>query len=95
MAITRDEVAKVAQLSRLALGEKELQTYTVQLDKILEYMVKLNALDVTKVEPLISAAAQGNVFRPDAVLESLPRADALASAPAQDGEFFLVPPVLE
>ena len=95
MAITREEVAKVARLARLALSENELQMYTEQLGKILGYMEKLNALDVARVEPLISATTQGNVFRPDEVSPSLSRADALFSAPAHDDEFFLVPPVIE
>ena len=95
MSISINDVTKVAKLSRLALSEKELQTNTEQLGKILHYVEKLNALDTSQVEPMITATASGNVFRPDVVRPSLDRADALASAPASDGEFFLVPPVIE
>jgi aspartyl-tRNA(Asn)/glutamyl-tRNA(Gln) amidotransferase subunit C len=95
MSISREDVAKVAKLSRLALSEQELQTYTEQLGKILHYVDKLNALDTSKVEPMITAAASGNVFRPDVVRPGLSREDALKSAPAHDDEYFRVPPVIE
>jgi aspartyl-tRNA(Asn)/glutamyl-tRNA(Gln) amidotransferase subunit C len=95
MALTPEEVAKVAKLSRLALSDKEVQMYSEQLGKILTYVEKLKALDTSKVEPMISAAADGNVFRPDEVRPGLKREDALKSAPAHDDEFFRVPPVIE
>jgi len=95
MALTREEVANVAKLSRLALTEKELETYTEQLGKILQYVEKLNALDTSKVEPMISAAAKGNVFRPDEIRPGLSREEALKAAPEHDDEFFRVPPVIE
>jgi aspartyl-tRNA(Asn)/glutamyl-tRNA(Gln) amidotransferase subunit C len=94
MSISREDVAKVAKLSRLALTEQELQTQTEQLGKILHYVDKLNALDTSKVEPMITAAASGNVFRPDAVRPGLSREEALKSAPAHDEEYFRVPPVI-
>ena len=95
MSITREEVAKVAKLSRLALSEEELQTYTTQLGKILDHVGKLKALDTSNVEPMITATTSGNVFRPDTVRPGLAREDALDAAPDQDGEFFRVPPVIE
>ena len=95
MAITREEVIKVAKLSRLALSEDEVQLYTQQLGKILHYVEKLNAIDTSKVKPMITAAAAGNVFRPDVHRPGLSREDALHSAPAHDDEFFRVPPVIE
>ena len=95
MAISKEDVAKVAKLSRLALTEEELQVYTQQLDNILHYVEKLKLVDVSNVEPMISAAVSGNAFRPDEVRPSLKREDALASAPSHDDEFFKVPPVIE
>ena len=95
MPLTPEEVAKVAKLSRLAMTEKEIQVYSEQLGKILTYVEKLKALDTSKVEPMITAAAEGNVFRPDEIKSGLKREDALASAPSHDSEFFRVPPVIE
>ena len=95
MSITPEDVLKVAKLSRLALSEKEVQANAEQLSKILNYVEKLNALDTSKVEPMITAVTTGNVFRADQVRPSLTREQALQSAPAQDDEFFRVPPVIE
>ena len=95
MALSKDEVAKVAKLSRLAITDAELATYTQQLGSILDYVEKLKSVDTSNVEPMISAAASGNVFRADEVRPSLKREDALASAPSHDDEFFRVPPVIE
>ena len=95
MAISREDVVKVANLSRLALSEDEIGKYTEQLGKILLYVEKLNAVDVSNVEPMITATASGNVFRPDEVVQGLSREEAFESAPAHDDEFFRVPAVIE
>jgi aspartyl-tRNA(Asn)/glutamyl-tRNA(Gln) amidotransferase subunit C len=95
MAISNDDVVKVAKLSRLALSGDEVTTYTEQLGKILHFVEKLTAVDTSKVEPMITAAADGNVFRPDVPKPTLDRKAVFASAPAHDDEFFRVPPVIE
>ena len=95
MAITNADVTKVAKLSRLALSGDEVAKYTEQLGKILQYVEKLNAVDTSSVEPMISAAADGNVFRPDEPRPTLDRKAVFQSAPAHDDEFFRVPPVIE
>jgi aspartyl-tRNA(Asn)/glutamyl-tRNA(Gln) amidotransferase subunit C len=95
VSISKDDVKKVAVLSRLAVSENEAQVYSEQLDKILHYVDKLKELDTSKVEPMITAAASGNVFREDVPRPSLTREEALQSAPSHDDEFFRVPPVIE
>ena len=95
MAITQQEVLKVAKLARLALSDAEVAQQTEQLGKILAHVEALKKVDTSKVEPMITAASSGNVFRPDVARPGLTREDALASAPAHDDEFFRVPPVIE
>lgn len=95
MGLSEQEVRHVALLSRLQLSEEEVRAYTEQLGKILGYVEKLKELDTAKVEPMVTAAASGNVLRSDTPAPVLPREAALASAPEQDGEYFRVPPVLE
>ena len=93
--ITRDDVAKVATLARLKLSEDELETFTSQLDEVLEYVDILNEVDTDDVEPMAHAAELTDVFRQDETRESLPRDQALANAPKTDGHFFLVPQILD
>ena len=95
MAIERKEVEHVARLARLELSEEEVALYTEQLGRILEYVEVLGELDTENVEPLSHASAGGNVFRADAVKESLPREAILKEAPKSDGAHFRVPPVVE
>jgi aspartyl-tRNA(Asn)/glutamyl-tRNA(Gln) amidotransferase subunit C len=96
MTITREEVAHLARLSRLALGEDELAGYAGQLDVILGAVAKIGEVaDAADVPPTTHAVPVENVMRPDVVRPSLPRDDVLAGAPAaQDGRF-RVPRILE
>lgn len=95
MALSIDEVAKVALLARLRLSPEELHTFTGQLNSIVEFVAHLQELDTTGVEPLAHGVEVRNVFREDVRGPSLPREKALANAPKRNNESFLVPAVLE
>lgn len=95
MKITRDEVRRVAVLARLQFPPEEEEILTGQLDKILQYMEKLNQLDTTNVEPLAHAVDIANALREDRVANQ-PSPDAmLANAPAREKDFFKVPKIIE
>ena len=89
------EVRKVASLARLTLNEQELTACGEQLTVILDYVSLLNEVDTTDVTPMSHPIPAENVFREDELLASLPREAALANAPKTDGQFFLVPKILE
>ena len=89
------EVRKVASLARLSLTEQELAACGEQLTVILDYISLLNELDTTNITPMPHPVPAENVFRPDQETVSLPREAALANAPKTDGQFFLVPRILE
>jgi len=95
MALTDDEVAKVALLARLRLSREELATFTGQLNQIVDFVAQLRELDTTDVEPLAHGVEVRNVFRDDVRGPSLPREAALANAPERNVEAYLVPAVLE
>jgi len=94
MAITRQDVEKVALLARLQLSDAELATMSEQLAQIVGYVDHLAQVNTDGVEPMAHAIEQLNVFREDAVAMSLPRDEALASAPHHDSRGYLVPAVL-
>lgn len=94
-SLTRDEVARVAQLARLKLSDAELDRFTSQLGQVLEYVDLLGEVETENVEPMAHAADVSNVFRDDVVEDALPRDEAMANAPKSDGEYFLVPRPLE
>jgi aspartyl-tRNA(Asn)/glutamyl-tRNA(Gln) amidotransferase subunit C len=95
MAIDRKTVEKVAVLARLKLTGEELAVYEKQLGAILDYIAKLERLDVAGLEPLANPAEIHNVFRDDVVKPSLPRTEALKNAPERNDDFFIVPKVVE
>ncbi len=95
MALSRDEVLKVALLGRLKLSEAELEKFTTQLNQIVGYVEQLQQLDTEDVEPMAHPLPIHNVFRADEVKPSLEIDSALANAPKRDPEFYLVPPVLD
>jgi aspartyl-tRNA(Asn)/glutamyl-tRNA(Gln) amidotransferase subunit C len=95
MAIDRKTVEKVAKLARLQLSGEELDRYGAQLGAILDYIAKLEKLDVAGLEPLAHAVDTANVFRADEPRPSLPRDAALQNAPEKTGDFFIVPKIIE
>ncbi len=95
MALSPEQVRAVALLARLHLTDDELARMTEQLNKIVEYVEQLHEVDTEEVEPLAHPLPISNVFRDDRLRPSLPRDVALRNAPDTDGEFFLVPPVLD
>jgi aspartyl-tRNA(Asn)/glutamyl-tRNA(Gln) amidotransferase subunit C len=104
--ISKDDVAHLARLARLALTDAELDGFAGQLDAILAHVSQIQAVDVTDVEAtdnplkarLAGAERPGNVLRnvtrPDVVAPCLAQDEALAAAPkAVDGRF-AVPRIL-
>ena len=94
MAISREEVEKVALLARLQLSDAELETMTAQMGDILGYVELLSELDTESVEPMAHALDVSDVFRDDVPHTSLDRDAALANAPKHDNECYRVPAVL-
>ncbi len=93
--ITRDEVAHLARLSRLALDDAELDRLAGQLDVILGAVAQIaEVTDATDVPPTSHAVPLENVTRPDVVTPSLPRERVLEGAPAAEDGRFRVPRIL-
>jgi aspartyl-tRNA(Asn)/glutamyl-tRNA(Gln) amidotransferase subunit C len=94
--IDEKTVKHVAHLGRLELDDKELKLYSGQLASILSYINKLNEIDTTDVAPTSHALTTlKNVFRKDTLRRSISTDEALANAPAREGDFFGVPQIIE
>lgn len=92
--MTEQEIRNLALLARLELSPDEVATIGPQLDNILKFVEQLSSLDTSNVEPMTTALEFVNRWAPDQIEPSLDRVDALRNSPSQDGECFLVPPVL-
>jgi aspartyl-tRNA(Asn)/glutamyl-tRNA(Gln) amidotransferase subunit C len=94
MALARADVEKVALLARLRLSEVELEIMTGQLAQIVGYVDQLGEVDTDGIEPMAHAVEVTNVFAADEVRPSLPRDQALATAPRHNDRGYFVPAVL-
>lgn len=94
MSITRDEVAHLARLSRLALSDDELERFAGQLDEIISAVARVQEVAAAGIPPMTHAAELANVFREDIVVPPLGAEVALAQAPAAELGRFRVPRIL-
>jgi aspartyl-tRNA(Asn)/glutamyl-tRNA(Gln) amidotransferase subunit C len=94
--LTRDEVARIAELARLSLSDAEVTLFTTQLTRILEYAEAVQRVETAGVPPTSHAIAAAPVWRNDEPGPSLDREDILRGAPAASPETGLlkVPKVL-
>ena len=93
--ISREEVAHLARLSRLALADDELDRLAGELDVILGAVAQIaEVTDAADVPPTSHAVPLENVTRPDVVTPSLTQEQALAMAPAAEEGRFRVPQIL-
>ena len=92
--ISRDEVAHLARLARLALTDAELDSFAGQLDAILTHVSQIQAVDVTGVEATDNPLKDVNVTRPDEITPCLTLQEALAVAPDVVDGRFAVPQIL-
>jgi aspartyl-tRNA(Asn)/glutamyl-tRNA(Gln) amidotransferase subunit C len=89
------DIAYVARLARLGLSDEELEQYRDQLEAILEYAARVQALPTEGVEPTSHPLPMVNAHRPDDVEDTLDREEVLSQAPDREGPYFKVPPFLE
>lgn len=94
MPITRDEVAHLAGLSRLALTEAELEHFAGQLDVIITSVARVQEVAADGIPPMTHAVPVVNVFREDVEVPCLPQEVVLSQAPAADQGRFRVPRIL-
>jgi aspartyl-tRNA(Asn)/glutamyl-tRNA(Gln) amidotransferase subunit C len=94
-AISREEVAHLARLSRLAVTEEELDTFAGQLDVILQAVARVGEVAAADIPPTSHSVPLTNVFREDVVAPCLSQEDALAGAPDTEAGRFRVPRILD
>lgn len=95
MAISRDQVLHIARLARIELDDDQVEHYREDLSSILDYVDKLDELDVTDVEPTTHAVALESRLRDDEVEQRLDHDDVLKNAPESESGQFRVPKVVE
>jgi aspartyl-tRNA(Asn)/glutamyl-tRNA(Gln) amidotransferase subunit C len=88
-------VDKLANLSRLQFEGYEKESIKNDLQKMIQFVEKLNELDTTGVEPLLHLSSNINILRSDEIKGSVTREAGLQNAAAHDAHFFKVPKVIK
>lgn len=95
MALTSDEVRRIARLARVALTEEEVERLRDQLSGILDHFSVLDEIDTEGVAPTTQTFEMTNVQREDVAEPSFPVDEVLANAPRREDNYFRVRAVLD
>jgi aspartyl-tRNA(Asn)/glutamyl-tRNA(Gln) amidotransferase subunit C len=92
--ISAEQVAHLANLSRIALTEEEIEHLTAELGQIMQAVEKVSEVATPDVPPTSHPIPMQNVFRDDVVGQTLTAEQALSGAPESDGSRFVVSAIL-
>ncbi|MEL6324947.1 MAG: Asp-tRNA(Asn)/Glu-tRNA(Gln) amidotransferase subunit GatC [Pseudomonadota bacterium] len=95
MSVTKDDVRKVARLSRIAVTDDRLDNLVDELNGILGWIDQLNEVDIEGVDPMTSVVETRLPMREDVVTDGDKAGDVLANAPKSEDGFFVVPRSVE
>ena len=95
MSIDKNQVKKVAKLSRISLEDSKLESLSKDLASILNFVEQLNKLDTNKTEPLTSIVDKTLEPRDDKINDGDIKEQVLKNSPDKNEEFFIVPKVVE
>ncbi len=88
MKITSDQVKKVSKLANLPLTENQVEQYSDQLSKILEYIDQLNRVNTSGIFPIYNVSQKKNTLRQDEVSTSLTQKEVLQNTSRKmNGQF--------
>ena len=88
--LKREDVLKLAALSKLRLSEEEIEKLSVELSEILDYVKVLEKVDTQGLDPTYQVTGLKNVMRADKVKDyGYKTSDLLKNAPTptQGGQF--------
>ncbi len=94
MAITKEDVQRMASLARLNIDAPTQELFAKQFADIISYMDILSEVDTKGAEPLYSPVLHDAVLREDGVKNEDKREAVLGNAPKSDGQYFVVPRIV-
>lgn len=94
MKIDNALIDRLAELSKLEFNEGEKDTIREDLQKMFNFVDKLNEVDTKSYEPLIFITEEVNQYREDIAKKTITKEEALKNAPKKDSDYFKVPKVI-
>lgn len=95
MKIEKQLIDKLSNLAKLEFSDDEEKAITSDLNKMVDFIDKLQEINVDGIEPLIYMNDEINVLRKDEVQMEITKQEALKNAPLADSDYFKVPKVLK
>ncbi len=95
MKIDENMIDKIAKLSMLEFDAKQKNAIINDMNKMLEFVGKLNQINTDDVEPLIHISNEKNILRKDSSNTYISQKQALKNAPMKDSTYFKIPKVLD
>ena len=88
--VTREEIYKIAVLSKLSVDESELDELTKDMEKIVAFADTVNAASGDAADEFDNINGLKNVFRPDEVVPSYPQERILQNGSGGENRYFPV-----
>jgi aspartyl-tRNA(Asn)/glutamyl-tRNA(Gln) amidotransferase subunit C len=95
MKITEELIDRLANLSRLEFQGEEKVAIQQDMERMLDFIEKLNEIDTVGIAPLVHIHADPIPLRTDVISEEISHQQALGNAPDHDTDYFRVPRVLD
>ncbi len=95
MALTKNDVYKVATLARIEISDEQAEETLGQLNKVFALIEEMQTVDTTDIEPMAHAQDISTRLRDDVVTEKDEHKALQSNAPAVERALFLVPKVIE
>ena len=95
MKLDKNTVKYIAKLARIELSEEEAEYFKPQMQRIIEYVEKINSLNLEGVEPVLSFSPNKNIFRQDKPGRFDNIEGIVSNFPQKQGRFIKVPKVIE
>lgn len=95
MEVNDELVKQLAELSRLEFSGEERASIQADLQRMIQFVEQLKAVDTAGVPPLLHITGGDNLLREDGIAPSLSVEEALKNAPEHDNRFFKVPKVIK
>ena len=95
MSLSHDQVRRLADLARIAIGPDETESVLERLNRVLGLIEEMRRVDTSGVEPMAHPLDAAQRLRPDAVTERDQHELFQSVAPAVEGGHYLVPKVIE
>ncbi len=96
MKIDNATLDRIAELARLDVGDDATRQQLLgDMQRVIDFVEKLNEIDTKGVEPLIHMSDEQDVLREDVAMPGFSKQEALMNAPVKDSDYFKVPRVVD